>query len=398
MMAPTEVWPLPRLALAVAVSEDPRETATFTVTNGKDPAGSLDPGDGTALLDVVLTGGTGTKAHAYADPGHRTYTATVIVPCPVRYADWTALAAAATAWDQVTGLVETWADTDRASESASIDVTVDVGAATIWARAVADPVPRVDVDVWCGDPDTVHHWTVTREAVDVAPVLNTMIYLASDHPSGYSIEDREAPLAVSVRYRLDVTRTDGTTFTTYSAPVVIVGTRGCWLTSAVTGATVPVTVQSWDTRTRTARVTYLQIANRPDPIALSDTHLWPSGQVVFRTDTRQQLDALLSVLLTGLVLLRTQPTSSLRNAYFSVGDFDESRVYPGEGAAWTMTLPVQVQEIAPIPATARASSTSWAQVAASWASWTALALAMPTWQDVGEWRGDVPRPAESAKS
>lgn len=383
-------FPLPRLALAVEVADDARATATFTITNGKGSPAVLDFGDGTQPVEVVLSGGSGTRTHPYSEPGHHVYTATVTVPCPVHYADWTALAAANAEWEVLPDAVDTWADTDRSAETASTPVTVDVGPATIWAEAQATPYPHVDIDTWVGDPETVVSWSITREAVDAVPQLNTMIiFLTGKHPSGFSIEDREAPIGVAVRYRMDVTRASGAVDSVWSEPVTITGTSGCWLTSTVTGQTMPVTVIAWDTRTRKARVTYLAVANRPDPVALSDRHLWPSGTVVFGAHNRPQLDALVSILLTGYVLLRTQPGSSLETAYFSVGDFDENRADPGNGANWARSLPVAVQEIAPIPATARPSSTTWGTVGGFWPTWTALAADMPTWQDVGQWRGPV---------
>lgn len=385
-MAP---WPTPRLALSVEVSTDPRATATFTVTNGKSNTATLDPGDGTSPLTVPMTGGTGTIKHEYSDPGHHTYTATVTAVCPVRYADWTALAAGNAAWTDVPTAIETWADSDRATETATAAVTVDVGPATINATPYTPPVsscPMVVLDVWIGSPATVKSWTITRTAPAAEPVLSTVIYATDAFPNGNSVEDHECPLGVSVVYTLDVTRTDGTVDHAEARAVALTGTRGCWLTSTVTGACVPVTVVSWDTRKRSARVAYLAVAGRPDPVALSDEHLWPSGTWVLRTGTRETLDALTDVLLSRLVLLRTQPTSSLRTVYASVGDVSESRAYPGDGSSWVMALQTDVQEVAPIPATARQSAPTWRDVASTWPTWTALAADLPTWQDVSEWR------------
>ncbi|WP_194922937.1 hypothetical protein [Catenulispora pinisilvae] len=385
-MAP---WPTPRLALSVEVSSDPRATATFTVTNGKAATATLDPGDGTSILTVPLTNGTGTIRHEYSDPGHHTYTATATAACPVKYATWTALAADNPTWADLPAKIETWADADRSSETASTAVTVDVGPATIYATGYVPPAadcPMVVLDVWIGSPDTVASWTITRSAPNAEPTLSTVIYATDAFPNGNSVEDHECPLGVPVTYVLDVTRKNGTVDHVESNAVMLSGTRGCWLTSTVTGVCVPVTVVSWDTRKRSARVAYLAVAGRPDPVALSDAHLWPSGTWVLRTGTREALDALTAVLLTRLVLLRTQPASSLRTVYASVGDVSETRAYPGDGSNWVMAVQADVQEVAPIPATARQGSTTWRDVAAHWPTWAALAADMPTWQDVSEWR------------
>lgn len=388
-------FPEPRLALAVVVDEATRETATYTVTNAKGTPATLDPGDGTEPLSVVITGGTGTARHQYAVPGHHTYTATVTAPCPQRYADWTALPAALATWTDVPGDIATWADTDRTTETTTAVVTVDVGKATIVATPYPAPIPLCQVDVWIGAPETVKRWTVTRSVPASEPPLNAAIWITSDNPSGYSLDDREAPLGVPIVYVLEVEYTDGTTFTATSDPVSIDDTRGCWLTSTVTGQTVPVTVVAWDTRTRDARVTYLAVAGRPDPVALSDTHLWPSGTWVLRTATKAELDDVLSILLSRLVLLRTQPASSLRTVYASVGRVEEARAFVGDGSVWVMGLTIDIQEVAPIPATARNTTSTWAVVANQWQTWADLAAAMPTWQDVAQWRPAAVSNAES---
>lgn len=385
-MTETNVWPIPRLAVAAEVAPDSPASATLQVSNGKGATATVDPGDGTALIPVALTGGAGSVVHRYAEPGHHVYTVTATAPCPVLYDTWQALADAVPAWAQVPGGLDTWQDATRTSESATTTVAVDVGKATIWARAWAEPYPNVSVSTWIGDPDTVASWQIERRAPWSTGDMNTVIYLTSTHPGGYAIEDREAPLGVQVVYRLTVTYQDGSQFQADSDPVTITGTRGCWLTSTQSGQVMPVTVQAWTTRTRTARQAVLEVVGRPDPVVLSDVHLLPNGQWVIRTHTQAELEALTSVLLASrLVLLRTQPGSSLRTAYAAVGDIDETRLYPGDGAAWERLVTIDIQEVAPIPATAARSSVTWEQVAEQWPTWADLATDQPSWLDLAAW-------------
>jgi hypothetical protein len=389
-MAP---WPDPPLSLAVAVSTTPqgRTRAVYTITGAKAPTAQLDPGDGSEPVSVPISGGTGTAMHTYADPGHHTYTASVNAACPQLWKTWGEVPAAAT-WHEVPELARTWGDAVRTEESATATATVDVGPATVWATVVpADPVPLIQVDTWIGDQDNVVLWTIERQCRDAVPDLNTVIWQRRTHPGAQSIEDREAPFGVPVTYRLAVTFRDSTKASATSEPVVITGTRGCVLTSTMTGQTIPIALKSWDEREREARQSVMAVMNRPDPVVVSDVHSTASGTWVILTYTRADLDNLYTVLLGArLVLLRSQPGSSIRSVYAAVGTITEARLYVEDGAAEHRLVSVAVQEVAPIPATARDSSVTWGQLAAAFATWGELAEALPTWQDVSEWRpGDA---------
>ncbi|MFI6688913.1 hypothetical protein [Streptomyces sp. NPDC050485] len=390
MVAGDQPWPLPRLALEAKTSATPddRATTTFTVTNGKQAGkATVATGDGRSVEITLDATGTGTGTYQYSDPGHHTYTATVTAPCPVLYATWQLLERAIDLWSVVGEFVQTWADTDRATETASATVDVDVGPATLWATVTPDqPVPHIQIDAWIGDAGTVTAWQIERVAPQGGGDQNVPIYLGDKSSGAISIEDHEAPLGQTVIYRLTITRKNGTVQIIESSPILIDGTRGCFLTDTTSAATVAVTLRAWAERTSKARQSVLTVLNRPDPVVLSDIHTIPEGKWVFLTRTQAELEALYGVLLAGrLVLLRTQPDSAIRTTYAAVGDITESRLYPELGDAWERLVEVEVQEVAPIPATARALRVGWDQVAANWARWDAIPADMPTWLDLSRW-------------
>lgn len=392
-MAP---WPEPRLALgAETLTTTDRRSVKFTVTNGKHAGTAvLDPGDGSGRsFDIPIdAAGTGTLTIQYNDPGHHVYTASVTFPQTALYATWTALEAASATWSLVPDAFTPWSSATLTSETATTEVTVDIGEATIDAVVIPDqPLPYVQIDCWIGDPETVTSWSISREAPDAPPESSVVVWIGTTSSGGITVIDNETPLGQSVRYRLDITRTGGVQTFFYSAYVRIDGTRGCFLTDTASGQTVAVEVQAWPNRKRNPRQAVLEVLNRADPIVISDVHTWPAGTWTFLTRNEADLDRTMNVLLAGrLVLLRTQPGSSLRTTYAAVGAVDEGRLYPGDGSSWYRLTSVDIQEIAPIPATARYLNVSWQQVADTWPTWTALAAAMPTWLDVGRWNPDAP--------
>uniref|UniRef100_A0AAU2V830 Uncharacterized protein n=1 Tax=Streptomyces sp. NBC_00003 TaxID=2903608 RepID=A0AAU2V830_9ACTN len=390
-LAESQPWPLPRLALEAKTSATPddRATTTFTVTNGKQAGtATVATGDGRSIEITLDASGTGTGTYQYSDPGHHTYTATVTAPCPVRYSTWVSLESSIETWAAVGGFVDTWADPGRATETASATVEVDVGPATLWATVTPDqPLPYIQIDAWIGDPGTVTAWQIERVAPQGGGDQNVPIYLDDKSSGAISIEDHEAPLAQPVIYRLTITRKGGAVQVIESSPVVLGGTRGCFLTDTTSGATVAVTLRAWAERSRKARQSVLAVLNRADPVVLSDMHTTPEGKWVFLTRTQAELEALYGVLLSGrLVLLRTQPASAIRTTYAAVGDVSESRLYPELGDAWERLVEVEIQEVAPIPATARALRVGWEQVADHWARWDAVPADMPTWLDLSRWK------------
>jgi hypothetical protein len=386
-MAP---WPEPRLTLSATTTPD--ETglvvATFTVANAKGTTAQVWPGDGSGPVPVTLTSGTGTVEHRYTDAGHHVYTAVATAPMTALYGTWQALADANTTWDAVPDAFDPWRAADQTEETATTTVTVDVGDATVSAVVIdAAPIPFIQVNCWFGYPSEVIGWTLTRQAPGAVPAQNVVIYTQTAAQELVQVSDREAPIGIPVTYKLTVRYSSGRATTTdVSNTVIITGVTGCFLTAPQTGQTMAIEVQAWDERKTSVRRSVLEISGRTDPIVLSDVVLLPEGNWNLLTRTREQLDLLYSILSASrLVLLRTQPASSLRTVYAAVGDFTEERVYPADGTAWERYMNVTIQEVMPTPATARLFSTTWTQVSGAYATWLALAEDQPSWLDVAMW-------------
>lgn len=353
-----------------------RDTVEFTITHGLAPTAVLDPGDGAAPITVPLTGGTGTHTYIYTDPGHHTYTATATAAVPQLAATLNDLAALSATLDELSSTARTLAEWPQTSQTASVTVTVDVGRAGLWATVIpADPLPYIQVDAFIGAPETVAAWRLWR----ITDSGNQLIQIGDSITASGSWEDHEAPLNTDIVYRLEVDYTDGSHYTTDSAPVSITGTRGCFLTDIMTGRTVATEVQAWPSRVFEARQSVLGIINRPDPVVLSDQHLEPSGTWTLLTRSDADTAALLSVLRgSRMVLLRTQPTSSVASVYAAVGTISENR-YTGAGWDARRLTTVQVQEMSPVPATARTLGTTLQD----------LADARPTLAELAELRPNL---------
>jgi hypothetical protein len=149
-------------------------------------------------------------------------------------------------------------------------------------------------------------------------------------------------------------------------------------------------VQEWTERKTSVRRSVLEVSNRADPIVLSDVPLMPSGTWNLLTRTKSDLDELYAILgASRLVLLRTQPLSSLRTVYAAVGDWTEERVYPTDGTAWERYMNVTIQEVLPPRATARLFWSTWAQIPEAFATWQDVADEFPSWLDLAMWHPDA---------
>lgn len=165
-------------------------------------------------------------------------------------------------------------------------------------------------------------------------------------------DDREAPFGVELTYRLTGTRAGGGTETLTTGPVTVVA-PGCWLSDQASGLVARVEVASWPDRTRASRQSVLTVLGRPDPVVISDVHTWPAGTITFLTRDQTSLDMLIRILTgSGMVLLRTQASSSLMTVYAAVGDIAETRI-SGDGSDWRRLIEVGWQEITPLPAAVR---------------------------------------------
>lgn len=215
--------------------------------------------------------------------------------------------------------------------------------ATITA---ADPIPVVTVGVEITNPGAVTSWEVTRESAGIAVSL----WLGTTSSGAMSFVDFTAPLGVPCTYRVTVTYADFTSGAA-STTATITGTIGCYLTDPATATTIRVELASWPNRRRDARRTLVRVLARRDPVALSDVHDTPAGVWTFVTRTDAATAALVDLLTdVGIVVLRTQPGSSIATVTASVGDVNEGR-YSGAGGDQRRVITAEIQEIAPLPGT-----------------------------------------------
>jgi len=215
------------------------------------------------------------------------------------------------------------------------------------AVTAATPLPHVRLDVVMDNAAQVLGWSITRNA----PAESVKVYVGAAGQSAMSIVDDTAPLGVPVTYSLAVTYAASTTYVD-SAVVSIDGTAGCWLTDPAAGTTLQVEISTWPSRKRAARQALLDVLDRPDPVGLTDAYRTPAGTwtLISRSDAYTgQLVALLCG--QGVVVLRTQPGSSIASCTALVGDVDEQR-YSDQGGDQRRLVTVDVQEIAALPATA----------------------------------------------
>ena len=220
--------------------------------------------------------------------------------------------------------------------------------AIVAAVTAASPVPTVTLTVTIDTPANVVAWTIYRiSAVDA----RLPVWLGSTSSGAYTLVDHTAPLGVPVTYELAVVYAASSTTVT-SAPVTITGTTGCYLTDTASGVTLRVTLVTWPAREREPRQAALEVLGRADPVVLSDVHSTPAGQWRFHTTTDADTDALTDLLTAqAIAILRTQPGTSIPNVTASVGKVNEVRV-GDRGDDQRRWIDVDIQEIAPLPATA----------------------------------------------
>lgn len=246
--------------------------------------------------------------------------------------------------------LNTLADIPRSQVTAAVTVTVDVGPATIYATVISgDPIPRVQVDLWIGNPGTVIGWRVDRDQ----PADSTPIWTGETTSGAMSLIDHTAPLGVPITYRLTLTYADFSTVAVSAPAVTITGTVGCYLTDPATGVTLRVELATWPTRRFVGRQAVLPVLGRRDPVVLSDVHSTGEGVWTFITRTDPATAALLAVLanVMGIVVYRAQPGSSIPSVTAAIGVIEERR-YSGAGDDQRRLVACEVQEIAPLPATA----------------------------------------------
>lgn len=325
-------------------------TYDFAVAGITAAQAVLDFGDGSAPLTLFPAAGAASTDHTYTAAGHHDYTATVTQTVTPWSSTLQELSTDFATLQALADAVPTLNDICRTADTATAAVSVDVGALTIYATVLSDlgPPPPVQVEAWIAAPAGVTGWTVTR----LDPVFGQTVVAAGGATSGAeSFLDYDAPLGVTVSYRLQVTTAVGTS-SADSNTVVISGLAGCWLSDPVSSSAMQLQLQAWDERTRAARRSVLAVISRPDPVVLLDYPLMPSGEWTIHTRTDAETEQLLSILTTsGVVLLRTQPATSIKTVYAAVGDITETRM-TNNALDQRRLVTVAVQEVTAMPATA----------------------------------------------
>jgi hypothetical protein len=344
------------MALTLTGTQLAPDTWEFTVT-GVDATATdefvISYGDGTAPVTTpVDPSGTTVVSHTYTDPGFHTYTVRVT-------ADKTAFASTL---QQLNDLfpgslsdiaaepaLASLGDISATSETVSMLITVNVGPATIHATVVpGDPIPVVQLDAWVGDYQDVAQWTISRDYAGGS----LLIWSSNQAQQAVSIIDELAPLNVPVIYRLTVRYKNNTTAIVFSNTVIITGTVGCYLTNPATGFTMRIpTLRTWPEREWAERRSVLEILGRADPVTLSDVHTWPAGVWTIHTTTDEETATMIGLLRARIVVLRTQPDSSIASVTASVGRITEQR-HTSRGGDQRRNIETEIQEIAPLPATA----------------------------------------------
>lgn len=220
--------------------------------------------------------------------------------------------------------------------------------AIVATVAAASPVPVVQLNVTIDNPDQVQAWSIYRYSALDAQLPVWKGFISS---GAYSLTDYTAPLGIPVTYQMTVVYPTSTVTVTSTA-VTITGTTGCYLTNPASGITLQTEIQSWPDRTRQPRQAVLDVLGRADPVVLSDVHRIPSGTWVLVSRTDSYTASLIALLTAqALVILRTQAGSSIPNVSAAVGQIAEHR-YSNVGGDQRRLIDVDLQEIAPLPATA----------------------------------------------
>lgn len=358
------------LKVAGSRRDDDPATWDFNITGLKAPPSDklvVDWGDGSAVETFPLAVGQEsiTVAHTYIRPGRNVFTS-VFTSAIDPYAK--TLQALADKTSTLQGIsqvpsLKTLADIPRAQDQVAYQAEAIVGEVAIWAEVLDDEpsgVIKVATRVATRTKDSqvipVTSWRISRQATGYGS--QPLQEGSSSAGATGAYEDWLAPFDVPITYRLEVLWADGHTNFAVSNTVRITDVAGCWLSDAYHPfTTMNITLQAWPQRSRAARRAVLAVAGRPDPVVISDEHLWPSGTWNIYTETDAELAQLLDVL-TGsrIVKLRTQPDSSIATVYASVGRVDEDRRY-GVGGNQERFIAVEVQEVAPIPAIGDLSAT-----------------------------------------
>jgi hypothetical protein len=218
------------------------------------------------------------------------------------------------------------------------------------------------------------HFTVYRVTGDTTQAVRGALNKASD--GALVVADYEAPQNTSLSYYAEATDGTQTRVSSIVKPTGKIDRGG----DVVFGLTNPLAwlqlnVEGLPELVRKGRRDVVEVIGRPDPIAVSDVRLYPSGTLTLITLTDGERQALNNLLADGGVLAFSPryPDFGFSDVwYFSVGDARESRTSPlGQESSRRHAL--DVQRIAPPPADF---------VGPAFRTWQNLKDASVTWADL----------------
>lgn len=196
-----------------------------------------------------------------------------------------------------------------------------------------------------------------------------------------SVQDFEAPLAVSVTYVLNA---DGVDVATSNAVTLTATDSTFWIKHpSIASYNLQVQVVSVDSVIRSARVlNTVNVLGRSTPIVITDVRQARKGSMVIHTDDAAGQTAVLNLFDNGEALFfQAPPTFGFPDMYFVAGDLEE--VWEGgTGTDYTHTWHFPFTEVAqPATQTNITALNSWTLVV-NFGSWNNVLNKRATWLDV----------------
>lgn len=225
------------------------------------------------------------------------------------------------------------------------------------------------------------HASVYRMTPDGAQAVRGALNVAA--PGALNVADYEAPQNTTLTYYVSVT--DGTT-THESTPVIVSGQvdRGgdCVFGMANPLAPLVVTVSSFPELKRPIRRDVVKVIGREDPVVITDTRQYASGELTVVTHTDAERQTMIDLLADGGVIAFSPqyPTYGFTDIwYLSVGDATERRLTP-LGVIADREFVLDVQRVAPPPADfVGPAFRTWQSLKDAGVTWNSLFTGSKTW-------------------
>lgn len=123
------------------------------------------------------------------------------------------------------------------------------------------------------------------------------------------------------------------------------------------------------------------IVGRPDPVVISDIQHLATGEFTVITLEDDEALALEALLQADVLLLQTRPGERFGSRYLAIGDVTELRPGNAEEPSRVWLLPF-TEVAAPADYEVVIAGLTWADIVATYATWTLLLAGRPTWGDL----------------